>query len=53
MVDDWIKLVGDGVILLSSDLWCMLEVSDNLVMIVEFLCEFLQFDWQVVVVDFE
>lgn len=39
-VDDWIKLVGDGVILLSSDPRCTPEVSDNPVMIAELLREF-------------
>lgn len=31
----------------------MLEVSDNLVMIGELLCEFFDYIWQVVIVDFE
>ncbi|ECC9212675.1 hydrogenase-1 operon protein HyaE, partial [Salmonella enterica subsp. enterica] len=50
-VDDWIKRVGDGVILLSSDPRRTPEVSDNPVMIAELLREFPQFDWQVAVAD--
>lgn len=52
-VDDWIKRVGDGVILLSSDPRRTPEVSDNPVMIAELLREFPQFDWQVAVADLE
>lgn len=52
-VDDWIKLVRNGVILLSSDPRRTPEVSDNPVMVAELLREFPQFDWQVAVADLE
>ncbi|ECG8589112.1 hydrogenase-1 operon protein HyaE [Salmonella enterica subsp. salamae] len=52
-VDDWIRQVRDGVILLSGDPRRTPEVSDNPVMIAELLREFPQFDWQVAVADLE
>ena len=45
-VDDWIKRIGDGVILLSSDPRRTPEVSDNPAMIAELLPAFTHLDWQ-------